>query len=509
MHLLVEKGVPSDSKDWDRDLLPYFRHRHLLTTVGPVILVNERPIVPKSLRARVVDHIHAGHPGLSTMCQRLSASLYWPNYRQDIIHAKLSCPTCVKIAPSNPAMPPRPPAAPEYPFQSVVCDFFVVAGHSYAALADRYSNWLSVLKLNKDTSADLIMALRGYFATFGVPEIFSSDGASIFTSSTFKDFCSRWGIEQRISSAYHPRSNKRSELAVKHAKRLVQDSLGPGGTLNTDSMARALLSHRNTPDSLTGISPAQVIFGRVLRDFLPVSPGKYLPRAEWRLSLENREIAHAKRHVRTQEALSAKSRLLSDLSVGDTVSIQDQVGTTPRRWSKTGTVVEVMGHDAYLVKMDGSSRLSKRNRQFLRRLTPYKCDVDEFTIPTVDPTLHVQAPDSLVDVPVPQQSPDPQSFSPSGQASKSVEPDLHDSISVLPATDISNVPQLSSTPPQSDLLVDSSHLPAPGNDAQIESNSDSCSKAPKNNPSLVKSSVKERWVVNPKFLGSDSLSLQK
>ena len=34
---------------------------------------------------------------------------------------------------------------------------------------DRYSNWLLVLKLNKDTSADLIMALRGYFATFEVP----------------------------------------------------------------------------------------------------------------------------------------------------------------------------------------------------------------------------------------------------------------------------------------------------------------------------------------------------
>ena len=104
--------------------------------------------------------------------------------------------------------------------------------------------------LNRDTSADLIVALRGYFATFGVPEVFSSDGASIFTSFAFKDFCSRWGIQQRISSAYYPRSNKRSELAVKHAKRLVQDSLGPNGNLDTDSMARALLSYRNTPDSL-------------------------------------------------------------------------------------------------------------------------------------------------------------------------------------------------------------------------------------------------------------------
>ena len=81
-------------------------------------------------------------------------------------------------------MPPRLPVAPQYPFQSIVCDFFTVAGQNYAALADRYSNWLSVIKLKQDTSIELIKALRGYFSTFGVPEKFSSDGASIFTSSS-------------------------------------------------------------------------------------------------------------------------------------------------------------------------------------------------------------------------------------------------------------------------------------------------------------------------------------
>ena len=45
-----------------------------------------------------------------------------------------------------------------------------------------------------------------YFATFGIAETFSSDGASIFTFAAFKDFCSRWGIQQRISSAHFPQS---------------------------------------------------------------------------------------------------------------------------------------------------------------------------------------------------------------------------------------------------------------------------------------------------------------
>ena len=106
------------------------------------------------------------------MCQRLSSSLYWPDYRKDLTEAKLRCVTCTQIAPSNPVMPPHPPVSPDYPFQSIVCDLFTVAGHPYAAMADRYSNWLSVLFLKKDTSAELIGALRDYFAIFGVAETF-------------------------------------------------------------------------------------------------------------------------------------------------------------------------------------------------------------------------------------------------------------------------------------------------------------------------------------------------
>ena len=376
LHHIVQNGAPELIKDWDPSLLPFYRHRHLLTTLGPVVLINDRPVVPKALRARAVDHFHSGHPGLSTMCQRLSSTLYWPDYKKDLTNAKLSCTTCMTIAPSNPAMPPQPPVAPEYPFQSIVCDFFTLSGHTYAALADRYSNWLSILSLRRDTSEELISALRDYFSTFGIAEIFTSDGASIFTSSLFSDFCTRWGIKQRISSAYHARSNKRAEVAVKSAKRMVRDSLGPGGTLNTDALARALLAHRNTPDSVTGLSPAQVIFGRALRDFLPCSPNKYLPRTEWRINADQRELAHAKRHVKTEEKLTSGSKQLPSLIVGDCVSVQDQSGNTPRRWSKTGIVLEISGPDSYLIKIHGSNRITKRNRQFLRKIQPFQTDVD-------------------------------------------------------------------------------------------------------------------------------------
>ena len=52
------------------------------------------------------------------------------------------------------------------------------------------------------------------------------------------------------------------------------------------------------------------------------------------------------------------------------VFVQNQVGNKPRRWDKTGTIVECKDFDQYLVKMDGSGRLTLRNRKFLRKRTP-------------------------------------------------------------------------------------------------------------------------------------------
>jgi len=41
------------------------------------------------------------------------------------------------------------------------------------------------------------------------------------------------------------------------------------GNLDNDNMVRALLIQRNTPDPGCKLSPAEVLFGRTLRDTLP------------------------------------------------------------------------------------------------------------------------------------------------------------------------------------------------------------------------------------------------
>ena len=87
-----------------------------------------------------------------------------------------------------------------------------------------------------------------------------------------QDLMRLYGIRHRVSAAHNPHCNQAA--SVKVAKRLIRDNMGVNGSLDTYKLVRALLAHRNTPAVDTGVSPAEVVFGRRIREFLPFLPGK-------------------------------------------------------------------------------------------------------------------------------------------------------------------------------------------------------------------------------------------
>ncbi|KAK2555623.1 hypothetical protein P5673_022644 [Acropora cervicornis] len=97
---------------------------------------------------------------------------------------------------------------------------------------------------------------------------------------------------------------------------------------------------------------------------------------------------------RTTESLKEHSRPLRPLALGEIVFIQNQQGTSPNKWDRSGIVVESSGHDQYRVKVDGSRRLTSRNRRFLRAYTPANPSFELIpTAPHSSPsTVHAPAP---------------------------------------------------------------------------------------------------------------------
>jgi hypothetical protein len=230
----------------------------------------------------------------------------------------------------------------------------------------------------KDAGSNgLLKALRVLLIRAGVPKEVSSDGGPEFTSKQTKAFFKRWGIHHRLSSAYHPSSNGRAEVAVKTAKRLLTDNISSKGSLDNDAVVRAFLTYHNTPIPGCKLSPAQVLQGRVLRDTLPFldinkmifDDSKIHP--HWRNAWKAKEEALKSRYMKSIETLKEHSKSLPQLDCGDRVLVQNQSGRFPKKWDKSGTIVEVRANDQYTVRIDGSGRFTLRNRRYLRKFVPH------------------------------------------------------------------------------------------------------------------------------------------
>ena len=331
---LITNGFTDTKDELPEHMRKYWDMRNELYLIENVPFKLKKMLIPQNLRQIVLEGLHVGHQGTTSMLANARARFFWPGLDTAVRQWRNQCRQCNEQAPSQAEEPVIVSRPPEYPFEQAVMDLFHIEGHNFVAYADRFSGWLEVERLQSGDFKNVRRSLLRWFRTYGVPEEIATDGGPPFKSHDYRKFLQTWGVEKRLSSAYYPCSNGRAEVAVKSAKRILLGNVNPvTGNLDTDAASRAIMLHRNTPTQDTGITPSVMLFGRPLRDHLPVLNRTL--RTEWRAMADARELALAKRVIKPG---TTTPKELAPLNMGDSVQIQNQSGHDPNKWFNTGVV---------------------------------------------------------------------------------------------------------------------------------------------------------------------------
>ena len=156
--------------------------------------------------------------------------------------------------------------------------------------------------MTSTTDEDVIIKLQFHFARYGIPSEIVSDQAPRFTS-----------IVHNMSSPGHHQSNGKAEAAVKTVTHIMYKCLQDGTDVYED-----LLELRNTPQQDTGLSPTQLMFGRMTRTRLPAVTKRPVNKTQSAMA----QKMHTRKQQTIRRSYNRRARDLVPLQTGQPVYYQ-------------------------------------------------------------------------------------------------------------------------------------------------------------------------------------------
>uniref|UniRef100_A0A8C2FFT4 Gypsy retrotransposon integrase-like protein 1 n=2 Tax=Cyprinus carpio TaxID=7962 RepID=A0A8C2FFT4_CYPCA len=244
----------------DIEMKPFEKRKNELSVQDGCILWGSRVVVPPPGRARVLQEVHIAHPGVSRMKSLARAYVWWPNMDRDIEDKVQHCKECQENQKMPPPVPLQPWEWPSRPWSRLHVDFAgPFMGRMFLVMVDACTKWLEAHILKNITAPVTIDTLRQVFSIHGLPDVVVSDNGPTFTGEFFQEFLKKNGIRHIRTAPFHPASNGLAERAVQTLKEGLKKMSGANIETN---LSRFLFQYRITPQTTTGLAPAEMLLGR-------------------------------------------------------------------------------------------------------------------------------------------------------------------------------------------------------------------------------------------------------
>ncbi|XP_044766455.1 uncharacterized protein K02A2.6-like [Coccinella septempunctata] len=288
------------------------------------------------------------------MKERLRSKVWWPGIDREADTFVRTCDECQKVGKSITLQEMSRRTLPDGPWQDLAIDFKSLPSNKHLCVVVDYFSKFIECKVMKKTTAEATTAfLQEVFARFGYCYSITSDNGPPFNSEEFSNFCKELGIIHYTTPPYWAQANGEVERQNRSINKIIKIAMLKDKNYKRE-LNNYLLMYHSTPHSVTGISPAELMFNRKLRDNIPTMR-------------ERIEVPGVRERDAYQKALSSE-RLKYDsvpdkaFEVGDEVLVKrpfSHLKSDSKFEGDTGTVTSV---DGPLVSVNTPTRSIQRHK---------------------------------------------------------------------------------------------------------------------------------------------------
>ena len=242
-------------------------------TVQGRIVVPPNEELKRAILHRYHDAPMAGHPGRDRTLNTVKRLFWWPDLTGWVTAYVRGCTSCQQKKPQNhPRRTPQfriPTTADTLPFQTIGLDLITQLPPSRGAdailtIVDHGCSRAAIFLPCKTTITGEGVAklyMEHVYRWFGLPRKVISDRDPRFTSHFAKGLTQTLGIQQNVSTAFHPQTDRLTERKnqwvegyLRHLAAAQQDDWA-------DWLAVATAVHNHHPNATTKVPPIEALIG--------------------------------------------------------------------------------------------------------------------------------------------------------------------------------------------------------------------------------------------------------
>ena len=238
-------------------------------------------VLPESCRSLVMSLAHhipmAGHMGQRKTVERILQRFYWPTVFEDV---KKLCQSCEECQRTSKGKKQRVPMIPlpiiREPFERIAMDIVGPlprsrTGNRYILVICDYSTrYPEAVPLRTIDAEHVAKELIMFFSRVGIPREILTDQGANFTSGLLAELYRLLKIQPIKTSPYHPQTDGLVERFNQTLKSMLRKTANQEGKDWDQLIPYLLFAYREVPQSSTGFSPFELMYGRQVRGPLDV-----------------------------------------------------------------------------------------------------------------------------------------------------------------------------------------------------------------------------------------------